>query len=89
MNTSQFGTFSEVISDILEKKSQDPVLHLLVLTYEFDEQQLVNLVCSKNLEDDFELRQAQLQILSDLRPVVIYDARKTKEFSKEGVENSV
>jgi hypothetical protein len=82
MNTSQFGTFSEVISDILEKKSQDPVLHLLVLTYEFDEQQLVNLVCSKNLEDDFELRQAQLHLLSDLRPVVIYDARKTKEFSK-------
>lgn len=79
---TDFANFGDIVSDVLSTAKTDPIQHMLVLTYEFDEQQLVNLVCSRNLEDDFELRQAQLKILSNLRPLVIYDARKTKAFSK-------
>lgn len=77
-----FGSFSEIVADVLSKAKHDPVQHILVLTYEFDEQQLLNLVSGHSLEDDFELRQKQLQLIAAMRPLVIYDARKTKEGSR-------
>jgi hypothetical protein len=82
MSDSVFANYGDVVSDVLSTIKKDAVLHVLVLTYEFDEQQLVNLVCSRNLEENFELRQAQLKVLSNMRPLVIYDARKSKSFSK-------
>lgn len=82
MTQDAFASFRDIVSDVLVKSKHDPVRHILVLTYEFDEQQLLNLVCGRSLEDDFELRQKQMLTLSKLRPLVIYDARKTKPHSK-------
>lgn len=82
MSDSVFSNFGNVVSDVLSKSKTDSIIHVLVITYEFDEQQLVNLVCSRNLEEDFELRQLQLKILSNIRPLVIYDAHKSNSFSK-------
>ena len=81
MREGSHASFSEVVSEVLANKS-DQLLHVLVLTYEFDEQQLLNLVASRDLEEDFELQQMQLKLLSDIRPVVIYDARKTRACNK-------
>lgn len=78
-STAKVGSFRDIFSQVLEDRNKDPLLHLLVLTYEFDEQQLRNLVCCRNLEEDYEIKQSQLEIVSKLRPLVIYDARKTKE----------
>lgn len=55
---------------------------LLVLTYEFSDQQLINLLAARALDDNFELRKNHLKFIADMQPVVIYDARKTREFSQ-------
>lgn len=68
-----------IYEDVLANRDKDPVEHILILTYEFDDQQLLNLVSGRSLEEDFELRQNDLKFISDLRPVVFYDARKTKD----------
>lgn len=82
MSSNPSKNFSEVFAEVLNQREADPIEHILVLTYEFDEQQLVNLCVGRTLEDEFELRQLHLKILSDIRPLVIYDSRKTKAFSK-------
>jgi HKD family nuclease len=68
-----------IYEDVLVNRDKDPVEHILILTYEFDDQQLLNLISGRSLEDDFELRQNDLKFISDLRPVIFYDARKTKD----------
>ena len=82
MTAPTYGSFRDITAEIFSQRHDDPILHILVLTYEFDDLQLQNLVCGNDLEADFELRQAQLKVLCDIRPVVIYDARKTKEALK-------
>jgi HKD family nuclease len=82
MTAPTYGSFRDITAEIFSRRHVDPILHILALTYEFDDLQLQNLVCGNDLEADFELRQAQLKVLCDIRPVVIYDARKTKEALK-------
>lgn len=82
MTDTSYRSFRDIAAGIFSRRNEDPVLHILVLTYEFDDQQLQNLVCGNDLETDFELRQAQLKVLCDIRPVVIYDSRKTPEAPK-------
>lgn len=82
MTERTFGSFCDVVSDVLANVDTDPIRHMLVLTYEYDEQQLLNLLCKRELQDWFEPRRKHRLWLADLRPVVIYDARKTRETTK-------
>lgn len=82
MTAPSYRSFRDITADIFSRCKEDPIRHILVLTYEFDDKQLQNLVCGNDLETDFELRQTQLKALCDIRPVVIYDSRKTPEAPK-------
>ena len=82
MTAPSYRSFRDITAGIFSRRNDDPIKHIFVLTYEFDDQQLQNLVCGNDLETDFELRQAQLKVLCDIRPVVIYDSRKTPEAPK-------
>ena len=81
MSTPRFQNFSDIVSEVLVHQNDDPLLNILVLTYEFDDAQLLNLTCRRELDEQFEPRQSHLKLLSDIRPLVIFDARKTKQFS--------
>lgn len=75
------SSLKEWFAEIFDNRHKDPIEHLLILTYEFDDQQLVNLVSGRSLEEDYQIRLSQLKIIARLRPVVIYDSRKTREFN--------
>ena len=62
-------------------ESQGTLEHILALTYEFDDQQLLNLLVGRPLDDNYEPRRSDLQRISAVAPVVIYDARKTREMA--------
>ncbi len=66
--------FAEAMDD-----SQGTLEHIVALTYEFDDQQLLNLLVGKPLDDNYEPRKSDLQRISAIAPVVIYDSRKTRE----------
>ncbi len=53
-----------------------------MLTYEFDDQQLINLIAGRRLDDEFDLRKNQLRFIAACQPLVIYDSRKTRESNK-------
>ena len=57
----------------------DPVQHILALTYEFDENQLANFVSGRELLEEARIARKQLLEISRIRPIVVYDAAKTKE----------
>lgn len=71
-----------IFVDITNNAKDDPIERLLVLTYEFSDQQLINLLAARALDDNFELRKNHLKFIAEMQPVVIYDARKTREFSQ-------
>jgi len=77
-----FLNFSDIFSGVVALAEDDPVEHLIVLTFEFDEQQLLNLVQLRALEEPKDLARSGLKLLSAIRPVVFYDARKTKPFGR-------
>lgn len=79
---SRFGVLQQIFADIANDMRRDPLEHMLVLTYEFDDQQLVNLLSGRNLADNVELQRNQLKFIADMHPVVIYDARKTRDFNQ-------
>lgn len=76
-----YQNFADIFAEVVNGSVDDPILHLVVLTYEFDEQQLLNLVSVRSLEELSGLRRSHLKLLSDIRPIVFFDARKTKPFS--------
>lgn len=80
--SGEFLNFSDVFSAVLAQADEDPIEHLIVLTFEFDEQQLLNLVQQHALEEEKDPARNGLQVLLAIRPVVFYDARKTKPFSR-------
>ena len=59
----------------------DPVVKLLVMTYEFDDQQLLNMLVQRPLSDRLDPTPAHAAQVADLAPVVIFDARKTRSES--------
>ena len=77
-----FFNFSDLFSEVLSLQKDDPIEHFIVLTYEFDEQQLLNLATLRSLEEEKELGKSGLKLLSSIRPVVFFDARKTKPFGR-------
>lgn len=76
----EFFNFSDLFSEVLTLLDDDPIEHFIVLTYEFDEQQLLNLAVVRALEEEKEIGKSGLKLLSSIRPVVFFDARKTKPF---------
>lgn len=78
----EFFNFSDLFSEVLTLRDDDPIEHFIVLTYEFDEQQLLNLAVLRSLEEDKEIGKSGLKLLSSIRPVVFFDARKTKPFGR-------
>lgn len=82
MPSGDFLNFSDIFSAAVALAEEDPIEHLIVLTFEFDEQQLLNLVQHRALEEQKDLARSGLKLLSTIRPVVFYDARKTKPFGR-------
>lgn len=80
--TPDFGILQQIFAEVANEAAADPIEHLLVMTYEFDDQQLANLLSGKLLADNTELRRNQLKFIADMQPVVIYDTRKTREFNQ-------
>jgi len=79
---SNFGILQQIFVDIANDIHRNPLEHMLILTYEFDDQQLVNLLSGRSLADNVELQRNQLKFIADMQPVVIYDARKTRDFNQ-------
>jgi hypothetical protein len=73
------ASLQDGFAEVLDRAAADPVEHILALTYEFDDQQLLNLVSRRPLGEYFEPQPVDLKTISALAPVVIYDARKTRE----------
>jgi len=80
--SDEFFNFSDLFSEVLTLLDDDPIEHFIVLTYEFDEQQLLNLAVLRSLEEEKEIGKSGLKLLSSIRPVVFFDARKTKPFGR-------
>ena len=64
---------------IFDAAGKDPIEHIVAMTYEFEDQQLLNLLSGRPMDENFLPRGFDLKKISELAPVVIYDARKTKE----------
>ena len=77
MNTTERTTLISAFERILDN-DDDPVVKLLVMTYEFDDQQLLNMLIQRPLSDRLDPTSAHAAQVADLAPVVIYDARKTR-----------
>lgn len=77
-----FLNYSDIFSDVLTLLDDDPIEHFIALTYEFDEQQLLNLAVLRALEEPKDLGKSGLKLLSGIRPVVFFDARKTRPFGR-------
>ena len=74
-----FESLRDCFAAIFDHAEEDPIEHILALTYEFQDQQLLNLLAGRPLDEKFEPRDFDLKRISALAPVVAYDARKTAE----------
>ena len=77
MNPTERTTLISAFEHMLDN-DDDPVVKLLVMTYEFDDQQLLNMLVQRPLSDRLNPTPAHAAQVADLAPVVIYDARKTR-----------
>lgn len=77
MKTPERTTLVSAFERMLDVED-DPVEKLLVMTYEFDDQQMLNLLVQRPLSDRLDATPAHAAHIADLAPVVIYDARKTR-----------
>lgn len=86
MSKNQYGrdfdSLQRIFADLTDNAARDPLERILVLTYEFDDQQLINLIAGRPLDDNFELHANPLRFIHACQPVVLYDARKTRESSQ-------
>ena len=78
----QFDTLQDIFADIAKDARTDPIERIVVLTYEFDDQQLINLIAGRQLDDEFDLRTNHLRFIAACQPLVLYDARKTRESNR-------
>ena len=69
----------DVFETIADEARNNPVRHIVALTYEFDDQQLINLLVGRPLDELYEPCGFDLKRIAELTPVVVYDARKTRE----------
>jgi HKD family nuclease len=75
-------SLADTFSDIFSAASRDPVEHLLLISYEFDDQQVLNLALQKPLSDQFDPRLLNFAQIAEIVPIVVYDARKTREHNR-------
>lgn len=75
---SQFESLQNIFADISSNTEHDPIERIVVLTYEFDDQQLLNLLSRRRLEDEAATHKNDLRFIANSKPVVIYDASKTR-----------
>lgn len=74
------GHLAAIIEDeIWGDLDRDPLKHIFILTYEFDERQLLNLAGGvRDLLKPVNLTHKQYAALAKVRPLVVYDASKTR-----------
>lgn len=72
----------DLFGEIFERSVTDPIEHIVVMTYEFDDQQMLNMSALQSLGKSFEPRRKHLSRIAKLAPIVLYDARKTKEATR-------
>lgn len=72
----------DVFGEIFELSAKDPIEHIVIMTYEFDDQQILNMSALQPLGKAFEPRRAHLARIAKLAPIVLYDARKTQEATR-------
>jgi HKD family nuclease len=78
----EFDSLQSTFADVAANANKDPIERIAVLTYEFDDQQLINLIAGRRLDDEFDLRTNHLRFIAACQPLVLYDARKTRESNK-------
>lgn len=78
----EFDSLQSIFADVAANAKKDPIECIVVLTYEFDDQQLINLIAGRLLDDEFDLRTNHLRFIAACQPLVLYDARKTRESNK-------
>ncbi len=77
MKSPERATLMSAFERMLDVED-DPLSKLLVMTYEFDDQQMLNMLVQRPLSDRLDATPAHAAHIADLAPVVIYDARKTR-----------
>lgn len=82
MSAKSVFSLADVFSDIFTSAEKDPLEHIAILSYEFDDQQVLNLALQKPLAEQFDPRTLHFAQLAETVPIVIYDARKTREHNR-------
>ena len=68
---------SKSLGDLLAYITQngnEPLRHLLMLTYEFDPEQALNLMLGRELDDNSGLNARHRLTIAGLHPIIVYDA---------------
>lgn len=76
------ASLRDYFGEMFEGSLTDPIEHIVVMTYEFDDQQLLNMSALQPLGKAFEPRRTHLARIAKLAPIVLYDSRKTKEATR-------
>ena len=79
---AEFDSLQSIFADVAANAGKDPIERIVVLTYEFDDQQLINLISGRRLDDEFDLLTNHLRFIAACQPLILYDARKTRESNK-------
>ncbi len=65
----------------IARQDGEQLRHLLALTYEFDPEQALNLMLSRELYAPLELTLRRRLAIARLHPLIVYDAAKTRDVS--------
>ena len=71
----------QIVEAIRTDPEEGSILHLVALTYEFDAEQLLNFLFTRPLFASPKLLKADQAEMGRIRPVVFYDAAKSRETS--------
>lgn len=82
--TEQVESLREYFTSVFESCNErdNPLQHVVALSYEFDDQQMLNLALRRPLSAAPEARTSDIADLLRIVPVMIYDARKTREHNQ-------
>lgn len=82
--TEQIESLREYFTSIFESCSEgaNALQHVVVLSYEFDDQQVLNLALRRSLSAALQASTSDIAHMLRIVPVMIYDARKTREHNQ-------
>ncbi|TAL86886.1 MAG: hypothetical protein EPN74_03385 [Rhodanobacter sp.] len=82
--TEQVESLREYFTSIFEACNErgNELQHVVVLSYEFDDQQVLNLALQRSLNAAPDARTSDIARTLRIVPVMIYDARKTREHNQ-------